>query len=143
MVRKIVASELGIFAAPAYLERRGRPRAFAELGRHECLTFGGRGGKMPWRLEGPRGEESVMVSGSVVCADMLFLQELALLGSGLCLLPVQAAVADVAAGRLVRVLPRYRLTGGGLYLVWPSRTLVPARVVAVRELLAEELGRLM
>jgi DNA-binding transcriptional LysR family regulator len=74
---------------------------------------------------------------------MLFLREMALSGTGLTLLPVQNADADVRAGRLQRVLPRYRVEGGGLYLLWPSRTLVPPRVVAVRELLAEELGKLM
>jgi DNA-binding transcriptional LysR family regulator len=97
---------------------------------------------LAWRLTGPRGEETVAVSGPVVCDDMLFLREMALSGTGLTLLPVQTVAADLAAGRLVRVLPRYHLGGGGLYLLWPSRTLVPPRVVAVRELLAEELGKL-
>ena len=58
-----------------------------------------------------------------------------------------AAAADVAAhavkaGRLARVLPSHGIVGGGLYLVWPSQRLVPARVVAVRELLIEELTKL-
>jgi DNA-binding transcriptional LysR family regulator len=141
--RRIALTDLGIFAAPAYLQRRGRPRAFADLARHDCLTFGGRRGKLPWRLTGPHGEETVIVSGPVVCDDMLFLREVVLAGMGLTLLPVQSVTADVKAGRLVRVLPRYGLAGGGLYLLWPSRTLVPPRVVAVRELLAEELGKLM
>jgi len=141
--RKIAATDLGIFAAPSYLQRRGRPRTFAELARHDCLAYGGRRGKFPWRLTGPDGEETVSVSGPVVCDDMLFLRELVLAGMGLTLLPVQTVAADVRAGRLVRVLPRYRLAGGGLFLLWPSRTLVPPRVVAVRELLAEELGKLM
>jgi DNA-binding transcriptional LysR family regulator len=74
---------------------------------------------------------------------MLFLREMVLSGSGLTLLPVPMMAADVKAGRLVRVLPRHRVEGGGLYLLWPSRTLVPPRVVAVRELLAEELGKLV
>ena len=143
VARKIAATDLGIFAAPSYLERRGRPRGFADLARHDCLSYGGRRGKFPWRLDGPKGEETVSVSGPVVCDDMLFLQEMVLGGSGLALLPVQSVTAEVQAGRLVRVLPRYRLSGGGLYLLWPSRTLIPPRVVAVRELLAEELARLM
>jgi len=141
--RKIVASALGIFASPRYLERRGRPRALADLARHDCLAYGGRGGKQPWRLQGPRGDEAVTVSAQVVCGDMLFLREMVLRGAGLALLPVTNAGADLRSGRLVRVLPRYGFEGGGLYLVWPSRTLVPARVVAVREILAAELDRLI
>lgn len=143
VARKIVSTELGVYAAPSYLQRRGRPRSLADLGRHDCLTYGGRRGKFPWRLTGPRGEETVTVSGPVVCDDMLFLREMVLAGVGLALLPVQSVAADVKTARLTRVLPRHGLTGGGLYLVWPSRTLVPPRVVAVRELLAEELARLL
>lgn len=45
------------------------------------------------------------------------------------------------SGQLVRVLPRYRGGGGGIYVVWPSRKLVPARVAAARELLIEELEK--
>jgi len=37
-------------------------------------------------------------------------------------------------------LPRFRLGGAGLYLLWPSRRLVPARVAAVRDFLIEELS---
>jgi DNA-binding transcriptional LysR family regulator len=142
MARKIMSSELAIFAAPAYLQRRGRPRALAELARHDCLSFAGRGERTPWRLVGPRGEETVQVSGPVVCADMLFLSEMVLRGMGLALLPAETFGAEVKQGRLVRVLPRYGLPGGGLFIVWPSRTLVPARVAAVRELLAAELAAL-
>jgi len=73
---------------------------------------------------------------------MSFLRELVLRGMGLALLPDGNVAADVRGGRLARVLPRHGLQGGGLYLVWPSRTLVPARVVAVREILAAELAAL-
>jgi DNA-binding transcriptional LysR family regulator len=142
VARKIASTDLGIFAAPAYLARRGRPRALGDLARHDCLTYGTRSGSGSWRLTGPRGEESVAVSGPVACEDMSFLRQMVLAGTGLALLPAQSLNAEVEAGRLVRVLPRYGLQGGGLYLVWPSRQLVPARVVAVRELLTEELGRL-
>jgi DNA-binding transcriptional LysR family regulator len=142
MVRKIFSSALGIFATPAYLQRRGRPRELADLANHDCLTFGGRGGKMPWRLQGPAGEETVVVSSTVVCADMLFLREMVLLSAGLALLPAESVTAEVADGSLVRILPRYGFEGGGLFVVWPSRTLVPARVVVVREFLIEELTAL-
>ena len=49
----------------------------------------------------------------------------------------------IAAGRLVRVLPKHAMKGGGLYLVWPSRRLMPARVALVRDYLTEELGKLV
>jgi DNA-binding transcriptional LysR family regulator len=59
------------------------------------------------------------------------------------MLPVE--VASLHQGEeppLVRVLPRYSFAGGGLYVMWPSQKLVPARVTAVREALIAELSTL-
>jgi DNA-binding transcriptional LysR family regulator len=140
VARKISTSELGIFASPEYLERRGKPRTPADLFKHDCLCYGGRNGKLPWRLSGPKGEQTVAVSGSIVCDDMLFLRGAAVSGSGLALLPVELTVAAIRTGQLVRVLPRHGYLGGGIYLMWPSQKLVPARVVVVRDFLIEELA---
>ncbi len=58
-------------------------------------------------------------SGALVTHVLLFLREMTVAGMGLALLPADAVAKDVDAGRLVRVLPRYGLGGGGVYLVWP------------------------
>jgi DNA-binding transcriptional LysR family regulator len=142
MARKVAESDLGVFGAPAYLERRGQPRRPSDLVHHDCLSYGGRDGRLPWRLSGPGGEQTIATSGPVVCDDMIFLRDAAIAGIGLALIPVDIARIAVSAGRLTRVLPRYGHQGGGVYLVWPSQKLVPARVVAVREMLANELEEL-
>jgi DNA-binding transcriptional LysR family regulator len=141
VARKVAPSELGLFASAAYLERRGRPRRPSDLTRHDCLVYAGREGKLPWRLTGPRGEQIINVSGSIMCDDMVFLREAAVAGLGVTMVPTEITTAEVKAGRLERVLPRHGYQGGGLYLVWPSAKLVPARVIAVREVLIEELSR--
>lgn len=141
VARKIAPSDLALYAAPAYLQRRGKPRNVADLARHDCLRYRGRGGHLPFRLSGPRGIEHVEVTGSVVCDNMMFLRDLVLAGAGLALLPQQAAARDLAAGLLVRVLPRHSVVGAGLFVVWASHKLVPARVAVVRELLTEELRK--
>ena len=143
VARKVAESSLGLFASPEYLKQNGKPRLPRELARHACLAYGGRQGKLPWRLRGPTGEKTVTVSGPLVCDDMTFLQEAAIAGAGIAMLPSELCVEAVEAKELVRVLPRYGVggSGSGLYLVWPSQKLVPARVVRVRELLIEELCR--
>jgi DNA-binding transcriptional LysR family regulator len=142
VARKVAASELGIFGAPAYLERRGRLRNPADLCERDCLRYGGREGILPWRLSGPAGEETFEVSGPLVCDDMIFLRSAAVAGLGLTLLPLGLAAAEVRRGELTRVLPRYGMRGGGTYLVWPSHQHMPAPVRTVRDLLLEELARL-
>ncbi len=91
--------------------------------------------------QGPHGFESVAVTGPFACDDMVMLREVALAGIGIALMPVNVAAPAAKTGKLVRVLPNHGIVGGGLYVVWPSQRLVPARVVVVRELLIEELTR--
>jgi DNA-binding transcriptional LysR family regulator len=142
VARKVSDSELCIFGSPEYLSRRGTPKRPADLAQHDCLTYGGRDGKLPWRLSGPGGRQTIDVSGPVICNDMVFLRDAVLSGVGLCLVPSEIVTHDVKAGRIVRVLPKYGTPGGGVYVVWPSQKLVPARVVAVREMLIEELTKM-
>src|SRR5207237_7414128 len=37
VARKVGVAELGLYAAPSYIERRGHPRTFAALPTHDCL----------------------------------------------------------------------------------------------------------
>jgi DNA-binding transcriptional LysR family regulator len=143
VVRKIADTPLGLFAAPAYLTRAGRPRALRDLSRHACVLFRGRPGARTWQLLGPRGPESVTVRGTLTVDDMGFLRGALLEGLGLGLIPAALVSSDVAAGTLVRVLPKYHLGGGGLFLLWPSRRLMPPRVAVVRDFLAEELTKIL
>lgn len=141
VARKVRESELGLFAAPEYLERRGRPRSLEDLTQHDCLCYGGRSGKLPWRLMGPGGTRTPAVTGPITCDDMIFLRESACVGLGIALIPVDIAAVAVTEGRLVRVLPRYGREGGSVYVLWPSQKLVPAAVVAAREMLITELEK--
>jgi len=141
VARKVAESELRLFAAPSYLAERGRPRSPNELARHACLLYGERIASPTLRLHGPRGKKTVRVQSPLSCDDMSFLREAAIAGLGIALLPVELTSEAREARELVPVLPRWGVTGGGVYVVWPSRKLVPAHVVAVRELLIEELSR--
>jgi DNA-binding transcriptional LysR family regulator len=139
VAHKIVGTDLGIYAAPAYLERRGRPRRFSDLARHDCVLYRRPSGTLPWRLSGPRGPEQVTVSGPVTADDLMFVRGLVLAGAGLGMLPELACDAEIRAGTLVRVLPAYAVRSGALYVVSPPLKHVPARVSLFRDYLIAEL----
>jgi len=143
IARKITPSELGVYAAPAYLKGKTRPRTPADLRAHDCVRLRPRRGTMAWRLEGPDGVHDVAVSGSIVADDMGFVCGSVLAGAGLGLLPIEIIRKDVKTGRLIRLLPAYALRGTGLYVVWPSQRLLPTRVVLVRDFLVAELTKLL
>lgn len=143
IARRIAGGERALYAAPEYVGRRGRPRRVEELTRHDCLSFRGRDRKPIWRLTSAAGQTSVAVTAALVSDDMMFLRDAAISGGGIALLPTEVAAPATRTGELVRVLPRYNQVEGGMYLVWPSHKLVPARVVVVREFMIEQLTRLM
>ncbi len=91
-------------ASKGYLKQHGRPRAVAELARHNCLGFVRDGRPSDWYL-GPAGDLSpVEISGSFHSSDAEVLVEAASAGVGIVYL-LEFIVADaLERGELVPVL---------------------------------------
>jgi len=74
------------------------------------------------------------VKPRVLMTNGLALREVTLGGLGASLLPDWLVGEDLAAGRLVDLFPRHHVAVGdaptGAWLVYPSRTYVPAKVRA-------------
>ncbi|MGV1753530.1 LysR substrate-binding domain-containing protein [Agrobacterium sp. CG674] len=60
-----------------------------------------------------------------------------LAGGGLSVLPDFVVAADIAAGRLIHLLPEWRLPEGGVFAVYPEARFRPARVRHFIDVLAE------
>jgi DNA-binding transcriptional LysR family regulator len=60
-----------------------------------------------------------------------------LAGGGIGLLPSFNCSADVAEGRLVRILPKWHARGATLYLLHPEARALPAGVTAFRDYVVE------
>jgi DNA-binding transcriptional LysR family regulator len=139
LARKLGDSAFGLFAAPAYLEKAGRPRRLADLARHECVLYRAGGNRARWRLAGPRGVEEVGVQGRVDTDELAFVRAMVHAGFGIAFLPVAMMGPLVGEGRVERVLPRYAGASAPVHVVWPSRRLEPAAVRLFREALATAL----
>jgi len=145
VARKIGNDTLGLFASPAYLRRRGRPKSVPDLANHDCVLFRGTHGKSEWKLTGPRGEERVTVRGPLNADEMSFVQQAVSAGVGVALLPMIGVRLAAARGRLplpVRLLPEYSVGGNSLNVVSPSARFQPASVIAFRDFLIAELTEL-
>jgi len=128
----------GIFAAPRYLKRRGRPRSVADVADHDCVLFRSVSGRAVWELVGPAGRQKVEVRGAVAADD----SEAAAAGQGLTLLPIFACQGR-EKDDLQRVLPEYATVGVPLQLVYPTARFLPKRVVLLRDHLVNELPPLL
>jgi DNA-binding transcriptional LysR family regulator len=141
VARKLAVAELGLYAAPSYLERRGAPRRFSELAVHACVLHKTGSGLLPWRLSGPRGVEHVEVTGPIVADDLDTVRLLTVGGLGVALMPDVAVRTDVERGTLVRVLPAYALRGAAVHLVSVPLRHVPVRVKLLRDFLIAEIPK--
>jgi len=118
-----------ICATPEYLQRNGMPKAPEELAQHEWITLTVLGEPQFLELTGPGGEtRRVRVEGRIASNEAQSTKHLTLAHLGLSRNIVTDLAAELADGRLVRVLPEWRLPDIGIYAVTPRRDEQPAKV---------------
>lgn len=127
-------------AAPAYLARQGpieRPEQLLAL---DWLSLSAYPQPQQLTLLGPGGEEQRLRIDSRICSNnIIAAREFALAGMGISLQPEPEIRAELASGRLLRVLPDWHAPQLGLYLVTPRRDAQPAKVRYAIEALRQNL----
>ncbi len=141
VARRLGAPARVLFAAPAYVRRRGRPKVIADLAKHECILFRSQGTRSTWTLTGPHGDESVDVTGPMNVDNVSFAASACVAGAGVALLPTWIARKLVEERELAVLLPDYAQTTGELSVVLPSSSFVPLRVALLRDQLVAHIGR--
>jgi DNA-binding transcriptional LysR family regulator len=137
--RKIMEIPRILCASPAYLGHSGIPQSPHDLPNHQCLLLrfpGSRQFRWPLLIDGK--VQLVTVQGMMDADDGDVLTQWALQGHGIVMKPVFEIADALADGRLVPVLPQFRPQPVSLSLLYPHRTLQPARVKAFADLLFEE-----
>jgi DNA-binding transcriptional LysR family regulator len=135
VARKLMAYEGQLFAAPSYLERRGRPQTFADLAAHDVVQFQNFG--RPFRPPAKRGPSLLDLPHRIVADDFSFVRAALRAGAGIGLLPTLLVHDDLAAGTLVRVLPRFTTMRGAFYILYPAARHVPRKVTAFRDFVVD------
>jgi DNA-binding transcriptional LysR family regulator len=136
---KLTSTHFGLVASPAYVAARGTPSHPQALSSHDCIPQSNRSGPVTWRLQGTDGPTSIEVSGKFRANAARVVLQAALAGLGIALLPDSVTTAEIQAGRLVRVLPKYRREGADLYVVYVSRRQLPLAVSAFAEFAGEKI----
>ena len=135
-VRRLAMLGASLYAAPSYVERRGRPEHPADLARHARIHLLHKGDDGGWRLM--KGGEVIGVpSNGVLCANnMNMIRHLARLGVGIAVVDDLMASEDVDRGFLQTILPGWALEPLPLSILTPTR-LLAAKTRAFVDLLAQ------
>ena len=125
IARRLGELPAGVVAAPAYLQAHGVPGSLTDLAGHACLRYDEHVRTWPFG----DGVPVPIGRGPAINSSLGQLQA-ARHGAGLALLADYLAEADLASGRLVRVLPAHRPRPMPVFAVHPYARHVPAKVVA-------------
>lgn len=137
-VRRLAPNRRLVCASPAYLARHGAPREPADLAAHRILHFSPFIEGHAWRLDRCGSEVEVPVA-PVLCADNVEVLRLAALaGEGIAILATFVAGDDLAAGRLVPVLPAWQPPASTISFVYPNAPFTPQKVRALSDFLGEK-----
>ena len=139
VAHRLLTSGPIVVAARSYLERRGVPTSIADLRQHDCVVLGSSVAGATWTLQTPRGEARVGVTGRVAVNAFQAAVEACCRGLGLGLFARYFIESRLASGELLQVLPDVAPSPSGLWVVYPSRTLVAPAVRALIEHIKVEL----
>ncbi|MCE9924472.1 substrate binding domain-containing protein, partial [Aeromonas media] len=126
VARKLGQTRMLLCAAPAYLARKGTPRTPADLATHDWLS-GDMLGSGLLLLDERGGEHRVRFKPRVLCNNVLPLRQFALAGQGISLQPEGEVGEDLAQGRLLELLPGFRVPPMEIHAITPQRE-IPEKV---------------
>jgi DNA-binding transcriptional LysR family regulator len=114
---------MAVVGAPSYFTTRKRPTVPQDLTAHNCinLRLPTYGGLYAWEFEKNARALRVRVEGQLVFNGTNLILNAALAGCGLAYLPEDQVQAQLAAGRLIRVLGDWCPPFSGYHLYYPSR----------------------
>jgi DNA-binding transcriptional LysR family regulator len=138
VTRLLAALPTGLYAARAYLARRGTPASPEALADHASLYLSVDPlAPREWRLRRGRREVAVPVTPRLQANDLRPLVVALRSGAGLLSAPRVAVAAALASGEVAPVLPEWSTPPLDVRVVFPSRSGLPPRVRLFIDLLAE------
>lgn len=136
--RKLASSRMVICAAPHYLEKHGTPQTLDEIARHEFIGYSYLPTGDVWKFqsggvaEGIKTHPRLRVNNGDTC------RAAAVQGLGIIVQPSFIVNEDLAAGRLVQILPEWHAEERGIYAVYPTRQHLSGKVRALVDYLADK-----
>ncbi len=138
VARRLAPNYRLLVATPEYLAEHGEPETLADLEGHQLLTTMS---QPEWYLDGPDGPAVHRPASIVVTNSSEVVREGVVSGLGIALRSTWDISEELEAGRLRRILPDYAGSSRvAIWAVYPSRRLVPPKVRAFIDHLAEMYG---
>ncbi|MBB3226565.1 LysR family transcriptional regulator for bpeEF and oprC [Luteibacter sp. Sphag1AF] len=140
----LIARKIGYFsnvlcASPSYLARHGAPTTIDDLKTHRCVNFvhPTTGKPYQWQFDTPGGRVGVDVDAHMLINDGESVIQAAIAGLGVIQVPHCLAACALDKGMLQIVMQDTISTGSPLWIVYPQKRHLSARVQAFIEWTSE------
>lgn len=139
IARKIRPVRLVTCAAPAYLEKKGRPAEPRDLRDHDCvIDLNGRAPRA-WRYRVGGEIATVAVSGRAAVNSAAAARGMAIEGLGVALIPDFVVASDLQAGRLIELFAENHAYDSAVYAIYPHARHLAPKVRRFIDLFADRL----
>lgn len=128
IARKLADFHVVVCATPDVIAAHGRPEHPSELAGLPCIIDTNVRFRGNWPFSEAGARFSVAVTGRVEASSPYAIAAAARVGLGFCRVPRLIVEADIAAGRLVPLLEAYDQTELGIFIVYPHRERMPAKL---------------
>jgi DNA-binding transcriptional LysR family regulator len=118
VARRLTTGCMTVCAAPAYIERCGKPTLPSHLAEHQCLSLPDEFRGANLAFTDADGTVEVCPANAVIANNTAVLRQFALLGTGIAILPSYLIHTDILRGSLVPLI-----VPGGLC----AKTAIPQR----------------
>jgi DNA-binding transcriptional LysR family regulator len=140
--RRLCAIDTPIVAAPAYLEKHGRPSHPRALIDHQVMIYSGVANPEIWRLHhASEGEYAVPLHGRIRSNNGDVFLPSVCAGHGIAMLPDFIVWRALKEKKVERILPEWSVQPIALNLLTPPNALRPARVRVLIEFLARRFAK--
>lgn len=136
VARKISSSPMHFVASPSYLEARGTPLTPDDLEYHQGLLYKSSLNQVHWQSTKANQIQRYKIQSKVVSNNGMALLEMTKAGLGISNSPNFFVKDALASGELVEILSEYKQKPLDIYVVYPNRRHLPAKVRAFIEFLA-------
>ena len=136
VARKISSSPMHFVASPSYLESRGTPLTPDDLEYHQGLLYKSSLNQVNWQSTKTNQIQRYKIQSKVVSNNGMALLEMTKAGLGISNSPSFFVKEALASGELVEILSEYKQKPLDIYVVYPNRRHLPAKVRAFIEFLA-------
>jgi DNA-binding transcriptional LysR family regulator len=139
--RRFMHSTSLTLASPQYLKTHGIPKHPDELVDHQMISYRNLKNPEVWQYITKKGQKiQTQVNSRVLCNNSEMMISLCLAGQGIIRMPLFNLREEVNTGKLVPIFEDFMPINIGVYLVYPSRKNMPAKVKCFIDFIVDKLG---